>query len=218
MRFKILCATLAVPAVAAAVGAYFNGGLASFGDLETEFTYRGFTGSHYEDLGTSYYVGGGFAVPIWSRRGAVSPSLELATDVGFTSKAKEITYQLGYQALPSFKLSFKAIPILENIIFGVTVGPAKPFVGFGAGVAVVPWEFTQVSNGAELDSQTEVKAAFGIPFGCEFRLTPNVALGVRAEYAVITGGATPEIPLESVRVHALMPDPFVFAGVARVDF
>lgn len=212
MRFKILCAALAVPVIAAAVGVYFNGGLASFGDLETKVTYRGFVGKYYEGLGTSYYVGGGFVIPIWSRGGAVSPSLELATDVGFSSKAKE----LEYQELQGFKISFKAIPIMENIIFGVAVGPARPFVGFGAGVAIVPWKFTQISSGVEMDSQTEVKAAFGIPFGCEFRLTPNVALGARAEYTVITGEATPEVAIENVRT--LMPDPFLFVGVARVDF
>lgn len=212
MRFKILCAALAVPAVAAAVGVYFNGGLASFGDLETEVTYLGFVGKFYEDLGTSYYVGGGFAVPIWSRGGAVSPSLELAADVGFSSKSKEIEFA----QLRDFEMSFKAVPILGNVLFGVAVGPAKPFVGFGAGVAIVPWNVTQISTGTEMDSQTEVKAAFGIPFGCEFRLTPRIALGARAEYAVITGEASPEVRSDYVRT--LMPDPFVFAGVARVDF
>lgn len=52
--------------------------------------------------------------------------------------------------------------------------------------------------------------------GCEFRLTPNVALGARAEYLIITGEATPEVRSEYVRTFT--PDPFLFTGVARVDF
>lgn len=212
MRLTISVIVIAAPAVAGAVGAYFNGGLSAFGDLETEVTYRGFVGKYYEDLGSSYYVGGGFVVPVWRHSAAVSPSLELATDVGFSSKAKEFEYE----QLQGFELSFKVIPVRESVIFGVAAGPAKPFVGFGAGVAIVPWKFTQISTGAELDSQTEVKAAFGIPFGCEFRLTPNFALGARAEYLIVTGEATPEVQSEYLQTH--MPDPFLFTGVARVDF
>jgi opacity protein-like surface antigen len=198
--------------MAAAVGVYFNGGLAAFGDLETEFQVGWISGKYKEPLGTSYYVGGGLAIPVWSYHGPVSPSLELSTDVGFSSKGKEIEFE----ELQDYKISFKAVPIMENVIFGVTVGPAKPFIGFGAGIAIVPWEATRISTGAEVDGKTEVKAAFGIPFGCEFRVTPNFAVGARAEYAFITGEVTPEA--QSEYVDTLMPDPFLFAGVARIDF
>jgi opacity protein-like surface antigen len=207
----MLCVALAAPAVAAAVGVYFDGGLAAYGDLVTEISYRGYSWKNYEDLGSSYWVGGGLAVPVWRYPAAVSPYLELATDVGFSTKAKEIGVED-----ETYELSFKAIPVRENLIFGVTAGPAKPFVGFGAGVAVVPWTATHVATGAEIDSQTEVKAGFGIPFGCEFRLAPNLALAARADYLIITGEATPEIQQENVRT--FMPNLFLLTGMARVDF
>ncbi len=215
-RGKLIWPALMVAAAlapsAAAVGVYFNGGLASFGDLETEVALRGFLWKNYEDLGASYWIGGGFVVPAWRYPAKVSPSLELVTDVGFSSQAKE----LEIEPLRGYELSFKVIPVRENVIFGVAVGPAKPFVGFSAGVAVVPWKVTGILSGVEIDSQTEVKAALGIPFGCEFRLTPNLALGARAEYLIITGEVTPELPYEYVRT--FMPDSFLLTGVARVDF
>ena len=212
MRLKILCAALAAPAAAAAIGAYFDGGLTTFGDLETEVGYRGFVGKYYEGLGASYYVGGGFVVPVWSRAAAVSPSLELVTDAGFTSKKKEVE-SIPYEGL---ELSWKTTAVREYAVFGVAIGPAKPFVGFGAGVAIVPWTFTELNYDVELDADTEVKAAFGIPFGCEFRLTPYFALGARAEYLIITGDVTPDVPVVTVRTS--MPDPFLLTAVARVDF
>jgi hypothetical protein len=211
MRLKTVCVALAVPVAAGAVGVYFDGGLAAYGDLITEISYLGYSAKNYEDLGSSYWVGGGFVVPVWRYAAAVSPYVELATDVGFSTKAKEIEV-----ASETFELSFKAIPVRENLIFGVTAGPARPFVGFGAGVAVVPWTVTHVATGAELDSQTEVKTSFGIPFGCEFRLAPGFAVGARADYVIITGEATPEIQQENFRT--FMPNSFLLTGMARLDF
>lgn len=212
MRLKITWALLAAPAAAAAIGVYFDGGLTAFGDLETEVGYRGFVLTNYEDLGASYWVGGGVVVPVWSRAAAVSPSLELATDAGFTSKKKEVE-SIPYEGL---ELSWKTAAVREYVVFGVAVGPVKPFVGFGAGVAIVPWTFTELNYDVELDADTEVKAAFGVPFGCEFRLTPYFALGARAEYLIVTGDVVPDVPVATVR--ASMPDPFLLAAVARVDF
>ena len=74
----------------------------------------------------------------------VSPSLELATDVGFTSKTK----QLERTELRDYELSLKTVAVRESFIVGVGVGPAKPFAGFGVGVAGIPWTFTQISTGA----------------------------------------------------------------------
>ena len=212
MRSKILCATLALPAVAAAVGLHIHAGLAAIGDIEATYTWGPWVVKGSEPLGNSYYVGGGVDVPLWRYAGVVSPEFSLGTDVGFTSKTK----QLEHEELLDFELSWKTVAIRGSFVFGVGVGPVKPFVGFGGGVAIVPWAFTYIPTGTEIDSQTEVKAAFGIPFGCEFRLTANVALGARAEYAVITGEASPEVSIENV--HTLMPDPFLLTGVARVDF
>ncbi len=87
--------------------------------------------------------------------------------------------------------------------------------GFGAGFAVVPWTFTQISTGVEIDSQTEVKAAFGIPFGCEFGISPRFDLGLHAEYVIITGDVTPEIEIENLNI--AMPNPFIFGAKARLN-
>lgn len=215
-RGKLIWPALLVAAAlapsAAAVGLHLHAGLAAIGDLEATYTWGPwvFTGS--EPLGNSYYVGGGVDVPLWRYASAASPEFGLATDVGFTARTK----QLERTELRDVERSWKTVAVRESFVFGVAVGPAKPFVGFGGGVAVVPWTFTQISTGVELDSRTEVKAAFGVPFGCEFRLTPNVALGARAEYLIIIGEATPQVRLENVRT--LMPDPFLLTAVARADF
>jgi opacity protein-like surface antigen len=65
----------------------------------------------------------------------------------------------------------------------------KPYVGFGGGVTIVRWEAYYTRWGREprifydvkIDDGTDVKLTFGIPFGCEFQITPNFSLGPRAE-------------------------------------
>ena len=211
MRLKLLCATLAAPAAAAAIGLHLHAGLAAIGDLEATYAWGPLVFKGSEPLGNSYYVGGGVDVPLWRYASAVSPEFALATDVGFTSKTK----QLERAELRDFELSWKTVAVRESFVFGVAVGPAKPFVGFGAGVAVVPWTFTQISTGAELDNQAEVKAAFGIPFGCEFGVSPRFGLGLHAEYVIITGDVTPEIEIENLNI--AMPDPFIIGAKARLN-
>jgi opacity protein-like surface antigen len=211
MRTKALYAALLLPACAGALGAYFNGGLASFGDLETRVRYGPFTFQESEPLGVSYWVGGGLAVPLWRGAGPVSPGLELATDVGYGSKTKEVenSYLAGYE------ISWGLVAVRESVLFGVAAGPAKPFVGFGGGVAVVPWAFDHIATGIEVDSQTEVKAAFGIPFGLEFNLTPTFALGFRGEYLIITGDITPKVELEGA--HTEVPNALLACGTAGLN-
>jgi hypothetical protein len=213
MGFKILCATLAIPAIAAAVGLHIHGGLAAIGDIEATYTWEPlpFVFKDSEPLGNSYYVGGGVDIPLWRYASAVSPEFSLATDVGFTSKTK----QLEHAELLDFELSWKTVAIRGSFVFGVGVGPATPFVGFGGGVAVVPWAFTHNPTGAEIDSQTEIKAAFGIPFGCEFGISPRFGLGLHAEYLIITGDVTPETEIQNLDI--AMPDPFIIGAKARIN-
>jgi hypothetical protein len=212
MKARILYAVVLLPAAAAAVGVYFNGGLAAFGDLETRVKIGPFTFTETEPLGSSYWVGGGVGFPVWRHSGKVAPLLELATDAGYGSKTKELENQY----LEGYELSWKLFAVRESIIFGVAAGPGKPFVGFGGGFAVVPWTFTHVESGVELDSRTEFKPAFGIPFGLEFNVTPDFALGFRGEYLIITGEATPKVQIEGTRVS--IPDPLLFTGTARLNF
>jgi hypothetical protein len=211
MRLTILVIVAAVPAVAGAVGLHFHGGLAAIGDLEATYTWGPWTLKDSEPLGSSYYVGGGVDVPLWRYAGAVSPEFGLTTDVGFTSKTK----QFERTELSDLELSWKTVAIRESFVFGVGVGPATPFVGFGGGVAIVPWAFTYIPTGTEIDSRTEVKAAFGIPFGCEFGISPHFSLGFHAEYLIITGDVTPETEMENLDI--AMPDPFIIGAKARLN-
>lgn len=214
-RGKLIWPALLVAAAlapsAAAVGLHLHAGLAAIGDLEATYTWGPWVFKDSEPLGNSYYVGGGVDVPLWRYASAASPEFGLATDVGFTAKTK----QLERTGLRDVELSWKTVVVRESFVFGVAVGPAKPFVGFGAGFAVVPWTFTQISTGMEIDSQTEVKAAFGIPFGCEFGISPRFDLGLHAEYVIITGDVTPEIKIENLNI--AMPDPFIFGAKARLN-
>ena len=212
MRVKLLYVILLIPAAAAAVGVYFNGGLAAFGDLETRVKYGPFTFKESEPLGNSYWVGGGVGVPVWRHPGKVTPMLELATDAGYGSKTKMIENE----DLEGYELSWGMFAVRESIIFALAAGPGKPFVGFGGGVAVVPWTLTHVESGAEADSQTEFKAAFGIPFGLEFNVTPSFAFGFRGEYLIVTGDTTPEVQVEGV--HTSVPNALLLGGTARLNF
>jgi hypothetical protein len=211
MRTRVIYAAVLLPTCAAALGVYFNAGLASFGDLEARVRYGPFTVNESEPLGSSFWVGGGVGVPVWRHPGKVSPQLELATDVGYSSKTKELENQY----LAGYELSWGLFAVRESVLFAVAAGPAKPFVGFGGGVAVVPWAFDHIATGIEVDSQTEVKAAFGIPFGLEFNLTPTFALGFRGEYLIITGDITPKVELEGA--HTEVPNALLACGTAGLN-
>jgi opacity protein-like surface antigen len=212
MRIKSLYVVLLIPAVAAAVGAYFNGGLVAFGDLETRVRVGPFTVKESEPLGSSYWVGGGVGIPVWRHSGKVAPVFELATDVGYGSKTKEGENEY----LEGYEISWGMFAVRESFIFAVEAGPGKPFVGFGGGLAVVPWTVTDIESGAEIDSHTEVKPAFGIPFGLEFNVTPSFALGFRGEYLVVTGDTTPEVEVEGV--HTEIPNALLLGVTARMNF
>jgi hypothetical protein len=71
-----------------------------------------------------------------------------------------------------------------------------------------------------LDEGTDVKPVFDIPFGCEFRLTQNFALGVKADYLIIPGDIEMEWVLGpyELLVNASVPDVFLFGGTARFCF
>ncbi len=211
MRLAILVIVTAAPAVAGALGLHFTGGLAAIGDLEATFTWGPWTFKDSEPLGNSYYVGGGVDLPLWRYAAVVSPELGLAADVGFTSKAK----QFERAQLSTLEMSWKTVATRGNFIFGVGIGPATPFVGFGGGVAVVPWTVTYIPTETEVDSQTEVKAVLGIPFGCEFGISSRFSLGLHAEYLIITGDVTPETQIDNLDI--AMPDPFIVGAKARLN-
>lgn len=211
----IVAAAMAPSAVG--MGTYFGGGLAAYSGVEiTTFDY--YTRS---DMGTSWAVGGGLTVPVWWWRGAVVTSLELSTDVNFSVIDKEL---LGPE-LDYVNLKITAIPIREAVVFGVGVGPRamiKPYVGFGGGVTIVAWEVYYAIPGypeiRDIDSATNVKPTFSIPFGCDFRLTPNFGLGPRAEYLIITGEVDGYNPWAEELFEATVPNIFSFGAVARFDF
>jgi opacity protein-like surface antigen len=212
MRFRVFGVAIFIPAVAAAVGLYFNGGLAAYGDLEVRVEWGPFTFTEHEPLGNSYYVGGGVAVPVWKYRAAnVTPTLEVGAEIGYSSKTKQVEYELAQE----YELAWTTVPIRGGLLFGLEAGPARPYGGFGVGVAIVPWTVTHIPTSAELDSQTETQATFGIPFGCDFRLAPAVAVGFRAEYLIVTGEVSPEVETENVSL--AMPNPFLITGTVRLD-
>ena len=196
-------------------GVYFTGGLASYGVIELKAG-----GERAEDdMGPSWAVGGGFVLPVWSIPGVAQLSLELSTDGGFSTIDKE--FEEGLEGL-RFKIGL--IPIRETAIFGVGVGPRnmiKPFCGFGAGVGILMWEFKHVDLEEPLDDGTSVKPFFNIPFGCEFRVTPSFALGVKADYLIIPGDIEMlwwENEWYELEVNASVPDVFLFGGTARLGF
>jgi hypothetical protein len=218
----IVAAAMAPSAVG--MGTYFGGGLAAYSGVEiTTLDY--YTRS---DMGTSWAVGGGLAVPVWWWRGAVVTSLELSTDVNFSVIDKEL---LGPHISDYTHLKVTAIPVRETLVFGVGVGPSamiKPYVGFGGGISIIMWKAYYTERGTwpyklydiEIDSGTAVKPTFSIPFGCDFRLTPNFSLGPRAEYLIITGevdGYNPW-PWADELFEATVPNIFSFGAVARFDF
>jgi len=185
------------------IGIYFTGGLAS---------YEG-------DMGNSWAAGAGLTVPLFTRPGAAQLSLELSSDVGYSKINKE--FELGYFGKIGYKISL--IPIRETVLLGVGVGPrnmVKPFCGFGAGVAILAWEFKFLEFEMTLDDGTSVKPVFDIPFGCEFHVTPHVALGVKADYLIIPGDIEMEWEIEGYvfDANASAPDVFLFGGTARFCF
>jgi hypothetical protein len=204
---------------AVGIGTYFGGGLAAYSGVEIT-TPEDYTRS---DMGTSWAVGGGLAVPVWWWRGEVVTSLELSTDVNFSVIDKEL---LGPYIRDYTHLKVTAIPVRESLVFGVGVGPSamiKPYVGFGGGISIVTWKAYYTFPGEpeyEIDNGTAVKPTFSIPFGCDFRLTPNFGLGPRAEYLIITG----EVDgynrwwWADELFEATVPNIFSFGAVARFDF
>lgn len=200
---------------AAAVGIYAGGGLSSWGDLIYHGEFLGIPIEKHEDLGTSFWVGGGVAVPIWEYgAGPVRPALELTTDVGFGMHSE--TGETG--DLQGQEIAWKLIAPREMFVFALGLGPGgsiRPYLGFSGGVAVIPWSVTDPTSGYEWDSNTEVKAALGFPFGCEFFLTPTVGVGMRAEYLAVTGDANPQVENEYVRT--ALPDTFLFGAAFRAD-
>ncbi len=196
------------------LGMYFTGGLASYGGTTLESGGE----SVEDDMGTSGAVGGGFAVTLLTRPGAGQLSLELSTDVGYSTINNEFEGDLGGYG---FKISL--IPIRETVLLGVAFGPrkmVKPFCGFGGGVGILAWEFKFVPYDMTLDEGTNVKPLFDIPFGCEFYLTPRFALGVKADYLIIPGDIEMEWDLRpyKFRVNTPVPDVFLFGGTARLGF
>jgi opacity protein-like surface antigen len=215
MRFtRVVFFAAAVLGAASAygVGVYGGGGLASFGDLETRYDFF-FPITDHEPLGVSFWVGGGVAVPVWRYPARVTPVLELATDAGFGMRSKRGEEDGLYE---NTEFSWKLVSVRENVLFGVEVGGiAKPFAGFGAGVAVAPWKSTYIPTGTEIDSHTEVKPTFGVPFGAQFRLGPTLSVIVRGEYLVVTGDLTVEDP--DPDVHTSAPNVFLFTGMVGAD-
>lgn len=229
MMSKRLMWTAALVAAALApaafgVGVYFGGGLAAYGETKI----RTSDGIFYGDMGPSWAAGGGLAVPVWWRGGAVATAIDATTDVNFSMIDKKFEEPYLY----NFGLKMTAVPIRETVVVGVGVGPSamvKPYVGFGGGVTIVKWEvyypvwfeFPRYLYDVEIDSGTDVKLTFGIPFGCDFRLTPNFSLGPRAEYLVITGdvnGVNPFRRPEDAYFEATVPNIFLFGASARLDF
>jgi hypothetical protein len=205
------------------VGVYLGGGLAAYGETKVR-TPEIITDG---DMGTTWAVGGGLAIPVWWRPGTVTPSVDLTTDVSFSMIDSEFENPF----LRNNALKVTAIPIREAVIFGIGVGPSamiKPYIGFGGGVTIVKWEAYYIRLGswpnylynAKIDGGTAVKPTFSIPFGCDFRLGSNFSLGPRAEYLVITGkvdGYDPW-PEPDEPFSATVPDIFLFGAQARFDF
>jgi hypothetical protein len=196
------------------IGIYFSGGLASYGGTTLESGGERIEG----DMGNSWAAGAGLAVTLLTRPGAARFSLELSTDFSFSTIDNEFEGDLA-----GYGLKISLTPIRETVLLGVGVGPRnmiKPFGGFGAGIAILPWEFKYIPYAFKLDEGTNVKPLFAIPFGCEFHLTPNFALGVKADYLIIPGDIEMEWIFEPYRwqVNASAPDVFLFGGVARFCF
>lgn len=197
-----------------AVGVYFTGGLASYGD--TELTYEGV--SYPLETGSSWAAGGGVAIPLMTRPGAAQLSLELSTDV-YYSKIDKV-YGGDFEGLG---LNMSYIPVREAAILGVGFGPGgliKPFCGFGAGVAIFKWKFEYAPEAYTLDEGTNVKPVFGIPLGCEFRLARHFAVGFRADYLIIPGDVESvwDLGWYEFIVNAAAPDVLLVGGTARLDF
>jgi hypothetical protein len=225
MRGKLVWTVVMLAAASApaafGVGVYAGGGLAAYGETEIK-TSDGFRDG---DMGTSWAVGGGFAIPVWSGAGPVTPTVELATDVNFTMVDKE--FKEPYLFHRGAKIT--AVPIRETVVLGVGVGPSavvKPYAGFGVGATIVMWKAYYTVRwvspnwlyDVKIDSGTDVKATFSIPFGCDFRLTPNFSIGPRAEYLVITGEVDGYDPYEPELFEATVPNIFLFGAAARFDF
>jgi hypothetical protein len=212
MWTAVLVGAALAPA-AFAIGAYFTAGLGAYSEVKIEYPLEARRGG----MGPSWALGGGVAVPVWQQAGAALLTLELTTDcnISMIDKDFEEFYLYGYGA------KFTVIPIREAAVFGVGVGPAaavKPFCGFGVGLAIVDWKLYWALPDLKLDGGTDVKAVVSIPFGCEFRVTPDFSLGPRAEYLIITGGGDGFNLREFRPFEMTVPDVFLFGAAARFDF
>ncbi len=191
-------------------GVYFTGGLASFGSIELDASgYK-----HEADTGTSWALGGGFALPVWSKAGAARLSLDLSTDAGYSTANGDFADQGGER-----ELLIGLVAIRETAIFGLGIGRNKmimPFGGVGAGAGILMWEFR--GYGATVDEGTTVKPLVDIPFGCTFHLTRNVALGARADYLIIPGNIEMEWVVQSYSFPAETPVPDVLILGGAVYF
>jgi len=208
---KLYAAILALPVTAAALGVYVDGGLIAYRRLETRTECGPVALKRYRELDDSYWAGVGVAVPVWRREGFVTPSLELATDAAFNGTSELIDYYY----YGNYELAWYLISLQENAIFGVEAGRFKPFVGFGVGVAVVPWRVTYLELASELDRSVEVAPTLGIPFGCAWRAREDLSVELGVEYLTIMGSIDTAQALEVSEV--MMPDPFIFYAKCRYD-
>ncbi len=207
-----LSATPAPPVHRMAI--YFTGGLASYGSTKVE--YEGVRRT--DDVGNSWAAGGGLTTTLLTWPGVTQSSLRLSSDVGCSTINHEFEGNLEGSA---FKISL--IPMRETVLLSLGVGPrnmVKPFCGAGGGIGILIWEYRSVWYEATLDDGTSVKPLLVIPFGCEFDVTPNFALGVRADYLIIPGDIEAELEYQRypVRGNVSIPDVFILGATARYGF
>lgn len=208
---RLFAAILILPVAAAALGVHVDGGLIAYRRLETRTECGPVALKRYRALGDTYWAGAGFSAPVWRREGFVTPSLELATDVGYNRTCE--TFEYYYYG--TYELTWYLMALRENAIFGVEVGRFKPFVGLGVGAAVVPWRVRYVELASELERDVEVTPTLGIPFGCEWRAGEKIAVELGVEYLTITGAINAAQALRVSKV--MMPDPFIFYAKCRYD-
>jgi hypothetical protein len=208
---KLSAALLALPVTAAAFGVYVDGGVIAYRRLETRTEYGPVSLKRYRPLDDSYWVGAGVAVPLWRREAFVTPSLELASDAGYNGA--RATFDYYYYG--TYELAWRFISVRESAVFGAAVGPLQPFVGFGIGVAVVPWRVRYVELASELGRDVEVAPTLGLPFGCAWRPGGNVAVELGVEYITVLGAINAAEALEVSKV--MMPDPFLFYAKCRYE-
>ncbi|UCH78358.1 MAG: hypothetical protein JSU81_11680 [Candidatus Coatesbacteria bacterium] len=211
-RVTTLAAALLGPAVVAAVGLYVDGGVVAFRALEVRFEAGPVVFKECEPLGTSWWAGGGLAVPLWRYEAEATPYLEAVTAAGYGALREPVEHCL-YR---NYELSFAVAALREYAAFGVEVDGWRPYVGFGGGLAVVPWEAYHTEEKIVVDSRTEVKPVLSLPFGFEYRLADRLLLAAGVEYLTIMGKVKLTYEIEGVKT--MLPDPFIFSARLRWDF